>query len=315
MCWRRLRKNLASGIVASCAAASCLGSLGSVAALPAAPAEQLLHWCGELLDDDLEYRCNRVVIRYDGECPEYTPRCHKFREKEQVTELVDAEEGEEVIGKFRAYLQDLQVKLWVERGLRPLYPRSAWKQLKGDPKLVGEPTPAELLAEVPGCDVVQCHRLLDIANCYLKRGQESTASDLAPDDPSLAEHCKKALRCSRPCSAGLMTCNARARESFASAALPLDLKKVGKSLVGSGTEGKVFLDVEKQFARLMRLARLGDLQAVLAGHSHETMLRLLHLKAECELARVSVFSHDGFTGDCRSAGSEKPRSWMRPPGR
>lgn len=233
------------------------------------PAEQLLHWCDELLRDDLINRCNRLVIDYrETSESNFEPVFYKFRDS-NPGELIDPEldEDEGDLKEFRRFLQDLQVQLWIERSdyLTCISHRRKhlWhslgeekrKQLKlKDSNLKGIPvdrsitTEIEVSAElIKQCRIRQCHQLLNIANCKLKSQQEITA-----DEEGL---------------------------------------KVG-------TKGTLeLLQAIKRRLRKLKPKTRGGHSSSNTNDYHEAWLRMLHLEAETRIRHVSMFSHDGFTGD------------------
>lgn len=235
------------------------------------PAEQLLHWCDELLRDDLINRCNRLVIDYlKTSESNFEPVFYKFRDS-NPGEWIDAEldEDEGDLKEFRRFLQDLQVQLWIERSdyLTCIRHRRKhlWhslgeekrKQLKlKDPTLKRIPVDRSITQEIEDspelikqCRVRQCHQLLNIANCRLKSQQELTS-----DEDELKTKTTKTLEL-------LLAIKGRLRE----------LKPKSRHERSSSQ----------------------------ANDYNEAWLRLLHLEAESRIRHVSMFSHDGFTGDLR----------------
>ncbi|HSS19410.1 MAG TPA: SIR2 family protein [Pyrinomonadaceae bacterium] len=227
-------------------------------------AEQLLHWCDELLTDDLFYRCNRVVVHYepddwkvgDAGFPHFDLRLFNFGGEE----VIDRELEEGVIAKFRRYLQDLQVKLWIERSDYLTCTQERRWHLSGREQNKTKEIEKEQ-SFVDSCDVLQCHKLLDIVDCRLKSKQESSFDDME-------------LEAGRNEALGL-------------------LEKV---------EGRL-RTLEAKLKELEPLATNKDADLPQAqANLNEAWLRLLQLRAECQLGRVSMFSHDGFTGD--------PANWL-----
>ena len=238
------------------------------------PAEQLLHWCNELLTDDLVHRCNRVVTGYvkrrgTGSPPRFRLEYHKIKNEKGrlVEEFIDDGLQNGVIKEFRRYLQDLQVKLWIERSDYETCIGARWRHLleradeannsdekmtdkmvkkhgisRGDPITLMEGKKLEQDQELIGsCDVTQCHQLLDIVNCRLQMQLESSFTD---------------------------------NEVIVRREAPLQLLK-------------------KVEARLKAIGEQDDLAET--NNLNEAWLRLLHLQAENHLGRITVFSHDGFT--------------------
>lgn len=230
------------------------------------PAEQLLHWCEELITDDLKHRCNRVVIGYDkNNPPDFRPEYYAFGAAEDA-DLRDRQLEEKEITQFRRFLQDLQVKLWIERsdyqttiGARrvhllerapkrdqpkwrekyPLSPEMALTEheIEKDPDFIAR------------CDASQCHLLLDIVNSKLKLVQEETF-----DDSSLTQGVAEPLELLEMIEACL------------------------KSLAPTSADEE-------------------DSQVVHTNNLNEAWLRLLHMRTDCYLAHVSMFSHDGIFCD------------------
>lgn len=215
------------------------------------PAEQLLHWCDELLTDDLVQRCNRLVINYreTGEWS-YEAEYYKFTDT-KLGDLIDPELEQENgdLKEFRRFLQDLQVKLWIERSDYATCIRHRRKHLWHS---LGETSPParediELSQDViDRCGIRQCHQLLNIANCKLKLQQE-------------------------------LTCDEKGLKKETAQILEL-LEKIKTRLQD--------LIPKTRHARLLR-----------SNEHNEAWLRLLHLQAEAQIGHVSMFSHNGFTGD------------------
>jgi SIR2-like domain len=224
------------------------------------PAEQLLHWCDVLLTDDLVNRCNSVVIGYLEPASESSqqavkPEFYNFGSASKPRYLVDPKlenEGED-LKEFRRFLQDLQVKLWIERSDYETCishrRQHLWHSL-------GETVPParediENWPEVIGrCKIRQCHQLLNIANCQLKLQQELTS-----DEDGLKKQTAKILE---------------------------------------------LLDRIKNRVKHLKPKTPAD-RAAESNEYNEARLRLLHLQTEAEIGHVSVFSHDGFTGN--------PQAW------
>ncbi len=89
------------------------------------PAEQLLHWCDELLKDDLKYRLSHLIVRYENDGTE--PVFHSVTEDAQVefypSALVNALYEKQPVPQmikrldgFRHHIEDLKVRLLLERG-------------------------------------------------------------------------------------------------------------------------------------------------------------------------------------------------------
>ncbi|HET6978371.1 MAG TPA: SIR2 family protein [Pyrinomonadaceae bacterium] len=187
------------------------------------PAEQLLHWCDELLNDDLVNRCNRRVISYEYERGKYHP---------QTGKIIDTVLETGPIAKFRDYLQDLQAKIWTERSDHfACIKNRVWelRNTKSSPRAVS-----------------RLHKQLDIANSEFKRIQELTLTDA---------HLKK------------------------------DRVRILNQLLK--IERETLFDPDRDSAP----SHYAD------SDRSEAYLRLLHIRADCELGHVSAFTHDGFTGD------------------
>lgn len=236
------------------------------------PAEQLLHWCGELLSDDLIHRCNRLVIDYRGSKPRY----YNFGEGTKHDYLIDPELENEKgdLKEFRRFLQDLQVKLWIERSdydtcirhrrkhlWHSLGKRKRAKLRKADSCFTqirnGHPIKEEIENQqvlIDECEVRQCHQLLNIANCSLKLQQEKTC-----DEDELTTATNSVL--------GLLA---------------------------------------KIKTRLQDLSPPNPgVNSAESNDHNEAWLRMLNLEADARMRHVSMFSHEGFTGD--------PQQWKLPP--
>jgi NAD-dependent SIR2 family protein deacetylase len=267
-------------------------------------AEQLLHWCDELLSDDLELRCNRVVTGYlrdnpwekgDSTPPRFTAEYHKMLkgENEDQADLIDCALEEGVIAKFRRYLQDLRVKLWIERSDYQTCMTQRRQQLRGRPKAdsktevannesviqVRQNAGAETKNEpendesfIKSCDVLQCHQLLDIVDSKLKLRQESSFNDT-----ELIKGRKEALWTLDKIEGQLKVHDRLLKK-------PHDELLKKNEHDGLPIPGTALIDQAADFPQAQ-----ADL--------NEAWLRLLHLRTECQLGRVSMFSHDGFTGD------------------
>jgi NAD-dependent SIR2 family protein deacetylase len=221
------------------------------------PAEQLLHWCDELLKDDLVHRCNRVVIKYVPKgrksAKQFSLIYHKFTwKKEKDKKLVDPGLEKKEIARFREYLRDLQVKLWIERSDYDTCIEERRRHLAKEenpaapiPKIETEET------FLKSCDVVQCHQLLDIVNCKLRSAQE-----LSFDDDDLSKRKQEAV------------------DLLESVKRRLDI-------------------VEDELKHKKRPKDDRSNQSNL----NEAQLRWAHLNAECQIGRLSVFSHAGFSGN------------------
>jgi NAD-dependent SIR2 family protein deacetylase len=243
------------------------------------PAEQLLHWCEELVTDDLKHRCNRVVIGYEAQGPKgqrsFIPKYHELPgQAGQSDELIDQNIEDGVIREFRQYLQDLQAKLWIERSDYETCVAARWRHLLDANKSMKDamtdkynlpsevpidPAFAEKLEQdpkfIPSFDEAQCHRLLDIVNCKLQWELESSF-----DDNQLMRRRKDSRRL---------------------------LSKVRVRLKA----------IEKKKTRIATPAAVNNL--------NEAWLRLIHLQAENQMGRIAVFTHDGFTAG--------PNGWKPPP--
>lgn len=150
------------------------------------PAEQLLYWCDNLLTD-LVNHCNRLVLSYRNTSAKTRrqavgPQFYNFGSKTAPNYFIDPElekEGEDLQG-FRWLLQDLQVKLWIERSDYETCIRHRRKHLWHSLRNTSTPTREDIenSQEVIGrCDIRQCHQLLNIANCKLKLQQELTSDE------------------------------------------------------------------------------------------------------------------------------------------
>ena len=226
------------------------------------PAEQLLHWCDELLTDDLVNRCNRLVIRYRDTSAEtnnrtFEPEFYNFGSEAEPNYFIDPkleDEGED-LKEFRRLLQDLQVKLWIERSdyLTCISHRRKhlWHSL-GETSTPEREDIENWDKVIERCGVRQCHQLLNIANCKLKLQQELTSDEKGLEDATsnvllLLENIKRQLQSLTPKPNG---------------SSPSEINE-----------------------------------------HNEAWLRLLHLQAEAQLGHVSMFSHEGFTGDPKHWGS------------
>jgi hypothetical protein len=229
-------------------------------------AEQLLHWCDELLADDLELRCNRLVTEYlpddlwnkeEARAPRFELAYHKLpkSENDAHADLIDRELEEGVIAKFRRYLQDLRVKLWIERSDYQTCIDQRREQLRSSSKAQTKTEVEKDESFVASCDVLQCHQLLDIVDSTLKSKQEASFNDA-----QLIEDREEALKI---------------------------LASIERTLQANEGPPKPETGLTDQAA---------DYPQARADRN-EAWLRLLHLKAECQLGRVSMFSHDGFMGD------------------
>lgn len=238
------------------------------------PAEQLLHWCDELLTDDLVHRCNRVVTGYvrqrgSGTPPRFRLEYHKIKKEAGRLggEFIDDGLQNGVIKEFRRYLQDLQVKLWIERSDYETCIGARWRHLleradeanNSDKQMtdkmikkhgISREGPITLMEGkkleqdenlIGSCNAAQCHQLLDIVNCRLQLELESSFTD-----SDVIERRKA----------------------------PWEL-------------------LRKVQTRLEAIGKPDD-QAE-ANSLNEAWLRLLHLQAENQMGRITVFSHDGFT--------------------
>jgi NAD-dependent SIR2 family protein deacetylase len=244
------------------------------------PAEQLLHWCRELLTDDLKHRCNRAVIGYRKEPKgynlfHYKVEYHKLARKDgRSDELIDSNIEDGVIKEFREYLQDLQAKLWIERSDYETCIGARWRHLldaaddetrdrmikkhkvsKEDPVDQEKWEALELDVEfIKSCDEAQCHRLLDIVNCRLQWKLE-----LAFHDHEILE-ARKAPR--------------------------ELLKRVEEQLK------RLEERLKAREASKKRTSKPGEV-----NNLNEAWLRLIHLQVENQMGRITVFTHDGFAAD------------------
>jgi hypothetical protein len=102
------------------------------------PAEQLLHWCSEILSDDLLFRFDYLVVRDQSQvevkteflCKNRNTRttdmdgafCIKPKEnndeisKQGNNDEISKQENKDEISKLRMYLQNFEAKLLIERG-------------------------------------------------------------------------------------------------------------------------------------------------------------------------------------------------------
>lgn len=71
------------------------------------PAQQLLHWCRCLLDEELPMRLNNVVLEYDASKRRAMPWTS---ERSGINAA-----AEDICARFADALRDLRVKLWIER--------------------------------------------------------------------------------------------------------------------------------------------------------------------------------------------------------
>lgn len=225
------------------------------------PAEQLLHWCDVLLTDDLVNRCNRIVIGYPDKPEETTdwkteqhavePLCYNFRTKTKPRYFVDPElekEGGD-LKEFRRFLQDLQVKLWIERSDYQTCIHHRRKHLWHSLGETTNPESEDIENRddvIQRCAIRQCHQLLNIANCKLKLQQE-------------------------------VTCDEK------------ELKKATHRV-------RVLLEKIEERLEFLTPGKNGVPLSETNDHN-EACLRLLHLKTEAYIGHVSMFSHDGFTGN------------------
>ncbi len=220
-------------------------------------AEQLLHWCSQLLEDDLKHRCNRVVIDYEiiseregkSTAPSYKPI---YYDAFSAREFLDKDLEDGLIAKFRRYLRDLRVKLWIERSDYETCIKERQQQLASEDR-----PDEESLAK----KILDCHQLLDIADSSLKWEQEQSF-----DDDELIEGRQKALD---------------------------TLSEIEETLKSLEDE----LENQKPEMGDTNLTDPAADFPQAQANLNEAWLRLLHLRAECQLGRVSMFSHNGFTGD------------------
>lgn len=120
------------------------------------PAEQLLRWCESLLDDDLKYRCDHVVVGYtpDAAGPANTVTPKVYPEGDGGVGSLTARG---TIRSFSAALEDLVAKLLIERSDFDSCIKRREALLAG----INPPYRARHL-----------HYLLDIAVCRIKLHQE-----------------------------------------------------------------------------------------------------------------------------------------------
>ncbi len=273
------------------------------------PAEQLLHWCNELLTDDLKHRCNHVVVRYRGrgkrkDQPPFKLEHHKLQLKVgQGDELIDESIEKGVIREFRQYLQNLQAKLWMERSDYQTCIRERWGHLlDANPEMraamvkdkdyeISKEGPVDLekakLLEkdrrlLRSCDAEQCHLLLDIANCKLQWEVESGYTD-----SDITENRKAPMRLLKRIRIQL-----RRREALWKQTVSEQQTAGEDQSVGEGRPTNALPIASK------------DRPATPAEfiHLNEAWLRLLHLQAENQMGRTTVFTHDGFDAE--------PDKWM-----
>ena len=129
------------------------------------PAEQLLHWCEELLNDDLVNRCNRLVREYKLEGDKYAP---------VLSPAIDQEIEDGPITNFRNYLRDLQVKIWTERSDYDICINTRTNELEE----LKNASDGGLSPQAEAHKAVSViHKQLDIANSEFKRLQEETLRD------------------------------------------------------------------------------------------------------------------------------------------
>lgn len=240
------------------------------------PAEQLLHWCDALLNDELPFRCNRVVIGYDKQS------APKFPEwlKGPVNHL-----AEPAIEAFRAFLEDFRVKLWIERSDYERCVSQRYKMLSDPPLKLLRPWTASQSKFTAACfevrdaclppspgqpavspgglkkrsllRLVHLHYLLDVAACFIKQAQ--AAPEVLEEAWKLLEHIDTLL------------------ETFF---VPLV---------------SVLEEPAARRAASLESYPRGEL-ATFVSDCHEARLRLQHLKIEVHLHDVSVFALD-FRGE------------------
>lgn len=123
------------------------------------PGEQLLHWCDELLKDDLVYRCNQLVTSYKSLGGEYEPVTNANR-------VIDQELENGPISNFRDYLRDLQAKIWTERSDHATCIKNRDDEIReSTQKTLGQ------------SQISLSHKRLDIENSKFKSIQEQTLTD------------------------------------------------------------------------------------------------------------------------------------------
>ena len=143
------------------------------------PAQQLLHWCDQLIQDDVPNRCCRVVIGYKKGEARYYPSTNR---------LVDPPSLEALLFT----LQDLRVKLWIERGDYESVLHARYQQLHLDfpasptaNKQLNPPAFQEFFEQIAtrgDLSIDHLHWLLDVANCITKthQDQEDVIYEAAP---------------------------------------------------------------------------------------------------------------------------------------
>lgn len=163
------------------------------------PAEQLLHWCERLAEDDLRYRCDKVVVGYDRVTSNGStvPRTWPWPADKVLT-------GTRTIEEFAQFICDLQVKLWAERGDNDRVMRVRYTQIcsGSPPERSNAPGELDLNAVVATLidkrgtwyDTPARHHVLDVVNALIKRSQ----CDRLPQDWELAGRLLDAVRPQEP---------------------------------------------------------------------------------------------------------------------
>jgi hypothetical protein len=139
------------------------------------PAEHLLTWLETLRDDDLEYRCDRVIVKDRSDEMQKPETCPDVRAG-GIGSLV----ASQTLSRFKMFLDDLRAKLWIERSdyIRGIGYRA--KMLEG---IVSDAVIAALakgdltglgVITIPesGIGIHHVHYFLDIAVCAIKINQE-----------------------------------------------------------------------------------------------------------------------------------------------
>ncbi len=242
------------------------------------PAEQLLNWCRQIADDDLSFRCNSIVLPYEGD----RIKPHEFKNQDGTTTVLVNPGAEREVESFKRFLKGFRVRILMERTDFDEAVRERWSQLSTDQvRVVSKPIPAgveELVSsgavpQINGerCHVVHCHYLLDIAGCVLKHCQENRRYNA-----DLTDGCVFTLAL---------------------------LKQIEEILFELDTSGRFSLPGDETLGRIAEDAdcwkKLKDFTieevADFKGDLHEAFLRLHHLRSECFLGRMIVFSHNGFS--------------------
>lgn len=245
------------------------------------PAEQLLNWTRDIVEDDLKFRCNSVVVGYHGA----VPQLHIFTDNEgHMTEEVNPDAKRD-IDSFSRFLKDFRVCVLIERTDYDEAMRERWSQLSAresrvldsaGPKGIQELVDAGTFPTINSdrCRVVDCHYLIDIAVCILRYFQEFKTSN---------EELQKGI-------------------GYTLNLLSLIGSQIEK-LEKSGSCLPHDHECLESVAERVKQDQCGPFKdfpfkevASFTSDLHEAYLRLHHLKSECFLGRVVIFSHDGFLG-------------------